>query len=99
MSDIIMVEPSELIAKADEVNRIKASHDKVISTVQNLIRSLDKDWTGEAQKELITQLDAMRPLFEKFSYSLGEYGNAMKTSATSLKNIDEQTSKYFDKLD
>lgn len=99
MSDIILLEPEDLVAKADEVNRIRASHDKVVSTVQNIIRSLEKEWTGAAQKELLSQLEAMKPLFEKFSYSLGEYGKAMKICATSLRDKDEQAGKYFDKLD
>ena len=80
---------------AQEVSRIQKDYETVLSGLDALVKALDGQWEGAAQKEFMTAYNKLKPGLKTVSATLEQYTSSIgKVPSYELK-AEKQTSFTF----
>lgn len=84
----IELTPSELRAKAAELEKLRAQHDDEMKRLRIIVFGLGDNWKGEAQATFLAKFVSMNQTFIDFSKSLGRYAQIMRSAADRTERLD-----------
>lgn len=80
---------------AQEVSTIQKEYETVLSEIDALVKSLDGQWEGAAQKEFMTAYNKLKPSLKTVSATLEQYTSSVgKVPSYELK-AEKKTSYSF----
>lgn len=85
---IIQVTPERLYSEAERLLKLKSLQEAEMNKLRLLVKGLDGQWKGEAQKSFVAEFNSMEYSFGSFSSLIAAYADLMKSSANQLQQTD-----------
>lgn len=89
MADQILVNPSDLTTKSNQVRQYKESHHDIMNKITNLVMTLGEVWQGEAQNAFVSKFLSMQPVYDSFEEALEEFAALMEKVADEMMKTDQ----------
>lgn len=80
---------------AEEVVTIQKNYEATLSGMDALIKSLDGQWEGAAQKEFMTAYNKLKPRLKTVSATLKRYTDSLGKAVSYELKADKQSSLSF----
>lgn len=91
----IRISPEDMRGRADEYDQQAEAVGDVISAMDSLLETLMAEWEGEASKAYAEKFEELRPGFEKAQDLIGEIAKALRDTAQSMEDADQQIATGF----
>ena len=88
MADQILVNPSDLTTKSNQVRQYKESHHDIMNKITNLVMTLGEVWQGDAQNAFVSKYLSMQPVYDSFEEALEEFAALMEKVADEMMKTD-----------
>lgn len=98
MASHIKLNQSGLESSKSRVIQAKESYDTAISTLKNVINSLQEVWEGEAQTAMYQRYQEKEKTFQRFSEEIGDYIAGMDKTLKELPGNDAEVAAAINKL-
>ena len=89
MADQILVNPSDLTTKSNQVRQYKESHHDFMNKITNLVMTLGEVWQGDAQNAFVSKYLSMQPVYDSFEEALEEFAALMEKVADEMIKTDQ----------
>lgn len=89
MADQILVNPSDLTTKSNQVRQYKESHHDIMNKITNLVMTLGEVWQGDAQNAFVSKYLSMQPVYDSFEEALEEFAALMEKVADEMMKTDQ----------
>lgn len=89
MADQILVNPSDLTTKSNQVRQYKESHHDIMNKITNLVMTLGEVWQGDAQNAFVSKYLSMQPVYDSFEEALEEFSALMEKVADEMMKTDQ----------
>ena len=89
MADQILVNPSDLTTKSNQVRQYKESHHDIMNKITNLVMTLGEIWQGDAQNAFVSKYLSMQPVYDSFEEALEEFAALMEKVADEMMKTDQ----------
>lgn len=89
MANTILVNPSTMSEKSNQIRRYKETHNDVMNKITNLVMTIGEVWQGDAQNAFVSKFLSMQPVYDSFEEALEEFATLMDKVADEMKKTDE----------
>ena len=89
MANQILVNPSDLTAKSNQVRQYKESQHDIMNKITNLVMTLGEVWQGDAQNAFVSKYLSMQPVYDSFEEALEEFAALMEKVADEMVKTDQ----------
>lgn len=89
MADQILVNPSDLTTKSNQIRQYKESHHDIMNKITNLVMTLGEVWQGDAQNAFVSKYLSMQPVYDSFEEALEEFAALMEKVADEMMKTDQ----------
>ena len=89
MADQILVNPSDLTTKSNQVRQYKESHHDIMNKITNLVMTIGEVWQGDAQNAFVSKYLSMQPVYDSFEEALEEFAALMEKVADEMVKTDQ----------
>lgn len=89
MAEQILVNPSDLTTKSNQVRQYKESHHDIMNKITNLVMTLGEVWQGDAQNAFVSKYLSMQPVYDSFEEALEEFAALMEKVADEMMKTDQ----------
>ncbi len=80
---------------AKEVSAIQTDYETVLAELDALVKALDGQWEGAAQKEFMTAYNKLKPSLKTVSVTLKRYTDSIGKAVSYELKADKQSSFSF----
>lgn len=89
MAEQILVNPSDLKTKSNQVKQYKENHHDIMNKITNLVMTLGEVWQGDAQNAFVSKYLSMQSVYDSFEDALEEFADLMEKVADEMQKADQ----------
>ena len=95
MARQIRITPEQMHARAGEFRNAESEYSRVISTMRNLINTLQGEWEGAASESFAAQFESLQPSFNQMEQLILDIAKQCDDVADATQALDEEIASKF----
>ena len=95
MAGQIRITPEQMHARAGEFRNAESEYSRVISTMRNLINTLQGEWEGAASESFAAQFESLQPSFNQMDQLILDIAKQCDDVADATQALDEEIASKF----